>query len=95
MENEKWIEVVKTRTESRVTTEDRKKAKFKWTMTYNINGYKYKFNNIYMDEKVGVPYGYCSKNRTWVWLYEDGISLYGRDIDFKPGIKLSEMKEEK
>ena len=91
---EKWIKVDEKREKSRVTADDKKKVKFKWIMIYEINGYKYKFSNIYMDKKVGVPYGYCSKNRTWVWLYEDGISLYGRDIDFTAGVKLSETKEE-
>ena len=52
-------------------------------MVYNIGGFKYRFDNIYLDDN-GTPYGYCKKNRRWAWLYRNGISHYGRDVDYIP-----------
>ena len=64
-----------------------KNRTFNWKMKYEINGYRYTFEKIYLDEK-GIPYGYCSKNKSWAWLLNDAISRYGMDIDLIPATRL-------
>lgn len=84
------------RNHKRVTKSDREKAVKNWYMIYEINGRRYKFENIYLDE-TGVPYGYCKKNRIWAWLYLNAVSVYGKDIDMNPAVLIensgNELKE--
>jgi len=67
----------------RITKKDRERAVPGWYMIYEVYTVRYKFENIYLDGN-GIPYGYCKKNRRLGWLYPDGISHFGRDIDFIP-----------
>lgn len=71
----------------RIFKSDREKAVKDWYLVYEINGRKYKFENIYIDE-TGVPYGYCRKTRRWAWLYLNAVSHYGKNIDMIPAILL-------
>jgi hypothetical protein len=69
----------------RLNKDDRDKAVKDWYMIYDVYGYRYKFENIYLDES-GTPYGYCKKKRIWAWLYLNGISCFGKDIEFIPAV---------
>lgn len=73
----------------RLTKEDKEKADKDWTMTYLINGRKYVYENIYLDEN-GIPYGYCKKLRIWSWLYPNAVSRYGADVDMVQAVKINE-----
>ena len=58
-----------------------------WVMTYEINGRRYTYENIYLDE-CGIPYGYCKRNRVWAWLYPDAVSIQGREVGLIPATKI-------
>lgn len=78
----------------RLTKADKEKADKDWTMTYEVNGHIYVYENIYLDDS-GLPYGYCKKNRRWAWLYPDAVSIYGVDVELIPAIKIDEQIREK
>lgn len=68
-----------------------RKKKKTWIMKYEINGYRYTFEDIYLDN--GVPYGYCRKLGIWAWLYRDSISHFGPDVDVVPAKRLTKLEE--
>lgn len=67
--------------------EKKKKITSNWVMKYEVNGRRYTFEKIYLDEH-GIPYGYCAKNHVWAWLYNNAISRYGSDIEMIPATRL-------
>ena len=69
----------------RINKADREKAIKNWHMIYEINGRRYKYENIYLDE-TDTPYGYCKKTRRWAWLYVNGISHFGKDVEYIPAV---------
>jgi hypothetical protein len=71
--------------------EKEKNKKVDYTMKYEINGYRYKFEKIYNDN--GVFYGYCYKAKMWAWLYEDHIAIYAKDKGIIPATRIEGIKK--
>ena len=86
-ETEKKKDLRANRMRARRRSVKDKNITWNWKMKYDIYGYRYTFEKIYLDEQ-GIPYGYCSKKKIWAWLYIDAISRYGADIELIPAKRL-------